>query len=349
MKKLFCLLLVLAMVLSLTACAKEPKADRPFEGEKLVVGCWGGTIEAVLREHVVEPMEEELGCTIELVLGATSDRVAKMYTEKDNPSIDVFGLNVKESALGIENGVAAEVNPEIRNFDQLYPIAQVGGYGQSLMAYGICYNNEVITEPITEWKDLWRPELKGKVALSNFPGSEGSGIISITADAWDLDLKNDPEAVFKKLGELGPFPMFYTNLDELFLEMKQGNILATAIFNSYATDYIEQGFPCEFVYPNDPGAVLAKDTWVIAKNTKHMALAEEFVSRCISVEVQKAYAEEIFFSPCNKELVIDDPEVAAKMIPADAAEKLENTDWETITANEEAFTEMWNRLVVAAK
>lgn len=369
MKKLLSILLAVMMIFALCACSTSPSnsadvesskpssdatgedasSDNSFEGETLVVGVWGGTIEQVLRDHVVTPMEEELGCSIELVLGGTGDRVAKLYTEKDNPSMDVFGLNVKEAMQAIENGVAAEVNPNIENFDQLYDFAQEGGYGQSLMALGICYNNEVVTEPITDWKDLWRPELKGKVSLSTFPGSETSGFLTITAKVWGLDLANDPEAVFKKVGELGPFPLFFTNLDELFLEMKSGNILASVIFNSYANDFIDQGFPCEFVYPNDPGALLAKDTWVIAKNSKHIELAEEFISRCISVEVQKAYAEEIYFSPCNKEVEITDEALKSKLVYGEDAAKLEDTDWDTITANEEAFTEMWNRLVIAAE
>lgn len=356
MKKLFCVLAALLLLISNVACNEKQSTDptgeqneqKSFEGETLVVGVWGGTIEAVLREAVVEPMEEELGCKIELVLGGSSDRVSKMYTEKDNPSMDVLGVNIREGAQAIENGVAAAVNPELSNFDQLYDFAQVGGYGQSIMAYGIGYNHELVTEPITSWKDLWRPELKGKVALSNFPGTEGEAMIYLTAEAWDLDLENDPSAVFEKLAELGPYPFFYTNLDELFLEMKQGNVLATAIFNSYTNDYISQGFPVTFVYPSDPGAILAKDTWIIPKNSKHIELAEEFVNRCIGVEAQTAYAEKIFFSPCNKNVVVDD-DVAEKLVYGDDVSTLITMEWNVIVDNLEEFTEMWNRIVVAAK
>lgn len=355
-KKSLCLLAVLLLVFAVVACDKKPDPEpsgdpnggKTFEGETLVVGVWGGTIEKVLRESVVQPMEEELGCSIELVLGGSSDRVAKLYTEKDNPSMDVLGVNIREGAQAIEDGVAAPVNPALPNFDQLYDFAQVGGYGQSIMAYGIGYNHELVTEPITSWKDLWRPELKGKVAFSNFPGTEGEAIIYITAEAWGLDLEKDPTAVFEKLAELGPFPFFYTNLDELFLEIKQGNVLATAIFNSYTNDYIAQGFPCTFVYPTDPGAILAKDTWIIPKNSKHMALAEEFVNRCIGVDAQKAYAEKIFFSPCNKNVVVSD-DVAEKLVYGDDVSTLIAMEWDTIVENLEEFTEMWNRIVVAAK
>lgn len=374
MKKLICILLTLLMVLGLAACgggdASTPEAEPAdesaapaedagddaggeagdagsFEGETLVVGVWGGTIEEVLRETVVEPMEEEYGCSIELVLGGTGDRVTKLYTEKDNPSMDVFFLNIYESKEAIEAGVADDVNPSLSNFGQLYDFAQVGGYGMSIMGFGICYNNELVTEPITSWKDLWRPELKGKVSLSQYPGFEGSAVLAATAQAWDLDLENDPDAVFAKLAELGPFPLFYSSLDELFLELQEGTVLAATIFNSYSNDYIEQGFPCEFVYPEDPGPILAKDTIVIAANTQKKALAEEFVNRCIGVETQTAYAERIFFSPCNKEVTLPE-EVAAKLVYGDDTENLVTLDWTFLNAQEEEYTEMWNRQILGA-
>ena len=357
MKKLFCLLLTLALALSLAACGGSKERDAedasgnaggdgasPFQDETLVVGVWGGPIESVLRESVVTPMEEEFGCNIELVLGGTSERKAKMYAEVDNPSMDVLFLNIYESKQAVDDGVAQEVDSSLSNFGSLYDFAQTGGYGMSIMGLGIGYNHELVTEPITSWKDLWREELKGKVALSTMPGFENDAFIALTAQAWGLDLKTQEDEVFAKIAELGPFPLFYNDLDELFLEMKQGVVLAAAIFNSYSNDYIEQGFPVTFVYPNDPGAILAKDTIVIAKNTAHEALAKEFVNRCIGVEAQTAYAENIFFSPCNKDVIVAD-EVAKKLVYGDDVKTLVTLDWDYILEHEDAWTDQFNRMV----
>lgn len=362
MKKILASILSVVMIFTLAACsstttetataatttteATESTAastsEASFEGETLVVGVWGGTIEDVIRENVVTPMEEEYGCNIELVLGATSDRKAKLYTEAGNPSMDIFFLNTYEAKQAIDDGVAQPVDTSLSNFDQLYDFAQEGGYGMSIMGLGIVYNNEQITEPITSWKDLWNEEYKGKIAFPSYPGFEGDALISVTAMAWGYDVETQIDEIFAKLAELKPVPMFYNSLDELFLELKTGNILAAPVFNSYSNDYMDAGYPITFVYPTDPGPILAKDTIVIAEGTAHEALAKEFVDRCIGIETQTAYAEDIFFGPCNKEVVLSD-EVAAKLVYAEDAENLIALDWDYILTQQANWTELWNR------
>ena len=162
-KRFFGLLLTAAMVactMPMTVMAADGDSQ-DFKDENLVVGVWGGTIEEVLRKNVVDPMEEEYGCNIDLVLGGTSERKAKMYAEVDNPSMDVLFLNIYESAQAIADGVAQDVDPSLSNFDSLYDFAQTGGYGMSIMGLGIVYNDELVTDPNTSWKDLWRDDLKG--------------------------------------------------------------------------------------------------------------------------------------------------------------------------------------------
>lgn len=72
-KRFLGLLLTAAMVactMPMTAMAADGDSQ-DFKDENLVVGVWGGTIEEVLRKNVVDPMEEEYGCNIDLVLGGT--------------------------------------------------------------------------------------------------------------------------------------------------------------------------------------------------------------------------------------------------------------------------------------
>lgn len=67
-------------------------AARIGEGRTLVVGVWGGPQEDLIREYVVKQLEAETGAVVEMVLGGSSDRFARLIAEKDNPTMDVVYL-----------------------------------------------------------------------------------------------------------------------------------------------------------------------------------------------------------------------------------------------------------------
>lgn len=317
--------------------------DQPYKGEKLVVGIWGGGHVDVITKNVIKPLEAK-GAQIELVLGGTPDRVSKLYAEKGNPTMDVAFVNIYEAKQLIQDGAAEDVDPSLPNFNSLYPAAQKNGYGMSFMAVGIAYNKDLVKEPITSWKDLWRADLRGKVAFPSFPGFEGESFLAMTGRAFGRT-EQDFRANFDKLKELKPLPMVYSNMDEVFIEMKNGSVLAFPFFNSYVNQYVEKGFPVGFVYPDD-GPVMAKNTIVIAKGTKHEKLAKEFVSLAISKQTQEDYANVLFYGPVNKEVKLSDA-VAAKLVYGpEAVEKLVSLDWDYMISKRSEFSQIWNREIL---
>jgi len=328
-----------------SASPSSSGGDQPYKGQKLVVGVWGGSYADTIKKYAVEPLEKK-GATVELVLGGTGDRLSKLYAEKGNPSMDVAFLNLYESKQAIDDGVAEPADSSLPNFSQLYPAAQQNGYGMTFMGLGIVYNKDLVKTPIKEWADLWRPDLKGKIAFPTYPGFEGDSFVAIAGKAFGRTEKDD-QANFDKLKELTPVPMSYSNLDELFLELKNGGVLAAPIFNSYANEYIKKGFPVEFVSPNSPGPVMAKDTIVIAKGTKHEELAKEFVNLCIGQEMQTHFATDLFFGPTNKEVQVSDDLAQQIVYGEDAVSKLEVLDWDYIISKRSDWTQKWNTELLA--
>lgn len=320
--------------------ASNVEDEKPYEGQKLVVGVWGGSYADTLKEHVVKPLEEK-GASVELVLGGTGDRLAKMYAEKGNPSMDVAFLNLYESKQAIDDGVAQAVNTSIPNVTDLYPSAQTNGYGMTYMALGIVYNPAYVTEPIVEWEDLWNEELKGKVAFPTYPSFEGDSMVSVANIAFGLQ-PTDDQGSFDKLKELGSIPLSYSSLDELFLELKNGGVYAAPIFNSYAFEYINKGYEVEYVYPTNPGAIMAKDTIVIAEGTKYQQLAEEFVSLAVGVDTQTAFAEKLYFGPTNTQVKVEE-DLASRIVYGEiAVNKLKVLDWDYILTKRSDWTQKWN-------
>ncbi|XID91218.1 extracellular solute-binding protein [Paenibacillaceae bacterium WGS1546] len=328
-----------------TSPASPSGEDQPYKGQKLVVGVWGGSYADTIKKFAVEKLEAK-GAKVELVLGGTGDRLAKLYAEKGNPTMDVAFLNLYESKQAIDDGVAEPVDESLSNFSQLYPAAQQNGYGMTFMGLGIVYNKELLEEPIAEWADLWKPELKGKVAFPTYPGFEGDAFVAIAGKAFGGSERDD-QANFDKLQELKPIPMSYSNLDELFLELKNGSVLAAPIFNSYANEFIKKGFPVAFASPNSPGPVMAKDTIVIAKGTKYPELAKEFVDLCIGLEMQEHFANDLFMGPTNKEVKVSDELASQIVYGEESVSKLEVLDWDYIISKRSEWTQKWNTEILA--
>ncbi len=312
---------------------------KDFTGQTLVVGVWGGVIEDILREYVIPPLEAR-GATIELLLGGTGDRFSKIYMEKDNPTMDICYLNMYECQMSMRDGITEEPSAKIPAYDDLYPWAQIASYGVSVMGLGIAYNPDYFDAP-PNWNDLWKPEYKGKIAFPNYPGSEGDAFLAIAARVAGTD-EHDMDKGFEKLRELCPVPLVYTNLDELFMLMDKGDIVAAPVISGYAWTYIDRGMNIAFSWPTDIGCVKTMDTMTIVKNNKHPELSDAWAQLAICPRTQKAYAERIYFGPTNSEVVLEG-EVADRVVYGERVDQLVDLDWMYIIENRADWTHRYNQ------
>lgn len=318
-------------------------AGKDFGGKTLVVGVWGGVIEQIYRDLVIPEIEKHNG-KVELLLGGTGDRTAKIYAEKDNPTMDIAYLNMYEAAQGIKDGVLEAPSNEVPAYDDLYPAAQNVGYGMSFMGLGIAYNPKVFSTP-PDWADLWKPEYKGKIALANFPGADGEGFVAIAGYLNGGD-ESTPDKAFSKLAELKPIPLVYTSLDELFMMMDKGDVVAAPVISGYAWTYIDKGMNVAFAWPKNPGVVQMMDTLTIVKGTKNRDMALAWTQLSLSPKVQKAFADQIFFGPTNSKVQLDD-KVAERVV---YGEEKVNSLMHLSTymlENRDTLTERWNREIVS--
>ncbi len=315
---------------------------KDFGGQTLVVGVWGGVIEQIYRDLVIPEIEKHNG-KVELLLGGTGDRTAKIYAEKGNPTMDIAYLNMYEAAQGVEDGVLEAPSSEVPAYNDLYPAAQNVGYGMSFMALGIAYNPKVFSTP-PDWPDLWKPEYKGKIALANFPGADGEGFVAIAGYLNGGD-ENNPDACFSKLAELKPIPLVYTNLDELFMMMDKGDVVAAPVISGYAWTYIDKGMNVAFSWPKTPGAVQMMDTLTIVKGTKNRDMALAWTQLSLSPKVQTAFADQIFFGPTNSKVQLD-PKVAERVVYGqDKVNSLIHLSTYMLD-NRDTLTERWNREII---
>ncbi|MDD3824315.1 MAG: extracellular solute-binding protein, partial [Sphaerochaetaceae bacterium] len=229
MKQLILILLVGMLVLGTLGAAGVQEsagaAPKIGQGRTLVVGIWGGPQEEIVREHVAKRFEEETGATVEFVLGGSSDRYARIYSELNNPSMDVVYLSMAQTEQATKDGVIRAPNPDrVPEYKNLYPIATAsGGYGVALMAIGLMYNTDRFPTPPDSWLEMWKPENKGKVAPFVFPGTQGTAFLVMAAKVHGGSEENIGPG-FEAIKKLKPFPMILSGIDEMNLAFQQGDL-----------------------------------------------------------------------------------------------------------------------------
>lgn len=316
------------------------------EGRTLAVGVWGDPQASLIREYVVKPFEAETGAIVELVLGGSSGRFARLYAEKDNPTMDVLYLGLGQTSQATRDGVIVPPNPEnVPEYNNLYPQAKApGGYGVAFMAIGIMYNTNEVTTPPTSWKDLWKPEYKGKVAPSVFPGTQGTALLVMAAKVHGGD-ENNIEPGFEALKELKPYPLILSGIAETNLAFQQGDVWFGSQIHGYVYSFKAEGGPVDFVIPEE-GAPLAINSAVIPINSKNVDLAEIFINYHLGQKAQEAFAKEIYYAPTNETVVLD-ADLASKMpYGPEEVGKLLVLDYKTIGEKTSEWAEYWNREIL---
>jgi putative spermidine/putrescine transport system substrate-binding protein len=317
--------------------------DQDFTGQTLVVGVWGGTIEEILREIVIPPLEAR-GARVELLLGGAGDRLAKIYAEQDNPTMDIAYLNIHTGPQATKDGVTEPPTDEVPAYADLYDFAKTGCYGMSLTGVGIMYNTDFFSSP-PEWEDLWT-QAKGKVSLSPYPATGNDALIAVAGrlaggDEHDIDLALD------KLAELKPIPLVAMGgSDELNLYLNDGDVAAALNLSAYSYSAVDAFENIGFSWPTDPGAMLAMDTLCIVKGTEVHDLALAWTQIALSPKTQSAYAERIYFGPTNSTVEVS-PEIADRVIDGkEEVDRLLQPDYTYLAEIRNDLVERWEKELV---
>ncbi len=331
-------------VLGMALLATRPAVAEDFAGKTLVVGVWGGDIERLIREHVVAPLEKETGAKVELLLGGTGDRLAKIYAERTHPTMDVAFLNIYESPQALKDGVVDAPDPSAPYYKTIWPGMNNGCYAMSLNGLGIAYSKKLVTSP-PEWADMWKPQYKGKIALPPYPGAEDDGVLAVAARLAGAD-EHSADKAFAKLAELKPIATTYTSLDQVFGLMGSGEVAMAPMIGGYAMAALKKDPDVGFAYPKSPGPVLVRDMLCLVHNSPNPELARKFAALALGVELQTAYATELYFGPTNMNVKVP-PAMANDVIASpEQVKSLLTLDWPYIITQRAAWTDRWNKEIL---
>jgi putative spermidine/putrescine transport system substrate-binding protein len=259
--------------------------------DKLVISIWGGSWRDMVANIIGKRFTAETGVPVEYNTGGTIDRLNKEKLAKGNPESDITFTTSHVGWLYANDGLYEQLDlAKVPNAKNLVAQAKIGPYhiGTWAYVYTIGYRPDLLKGVAFEsWADLWRPEIKGKLAAPDF---DPSHLIAVAAMLSGGDAATWEKGQVK-LKELKPsFKAYYTNDANSQQLIANGETPVQVILSMNAHYMATEGVPIQLVIPKE-GAVLGIDSVAIMKGSKKADLAYKFINIALDPQVQAEVAK----------------------------------------------------------
>jgi len=351
-KKIGSFLLVLVMVFSLTACAKEKVketdkkitevevAEEVTESvvleDKVVIYSTHG--EAML-ESVADEFEKETGVTVEFInlKGELADRIR---AEKENPQADImFGgassifMELKEEGLyqQYETTWANDLNPLFKDNENYW-------YGTIQTPVMMFYNTDILTaeEAPKDWADLTKPEYKDQLVFRNALSSSAKATYSSLLQQFENTDTLDEGWTFMKALD-GNTKQYFSSGSLMFqaIGRKEASI-SFATLNSIIDNKIKNEMPLEVIDAINGSPVITDGIGMI-KGAKHPNAAKAFMEFAGGVKIQALFANEFNRMPTHPEAIKMSPEWMSEI-----TFKIMDVDWAKLSTIQSEWMQKWD-------
>jgi putative spermidine/putrescine transport system substrate-binding protein len=286
--------LVVASLLALGLASTPAHAQN-----SLVISVWGGNWKDTVEKVIGKAFTARTGMPVEFEVGGTIDRLAKARVAKGSPLVDLTFTTSHVGRLYMSDGLFAKLDmAKLPNAKEVAKEAlrsdyQMGGWSY---VYTIVYRPDLVKEEITRWSDLWKPSLKGKIAVPDF---DPSHIITIAAL-----MEGGNEATWQKgqekLKALKPsIAAFYSTDAQSQDLMKTGQAPVQVMLSVNAYHLQEQGIAVKLVQPRDFPGIVGIDCMSVMAGTTKADAAHQFINLALSKEIQTELAKALKAGPVN--------------------------------------------------
>ena len=274
------------------------------------------------------------------VRDSTGVITARFLAEKDNPRADMVMGTAVTSLIRFEKdglleayepkGVAA-LKAQFRDGKAPYTWTGMDAY-LSVVCFNTAEAKKGNAAAPTSWKDLLRPEFKGKLVMPH-PASSGTGYLTISA--W-IQLMGEQEA-WKFMDALHENMAVYTHSGSApCVQAAKGERLAGIGFDMRGAREKTQGAPIEIILPKE-GAGWDMEATGIVKGTKNLAAAKKVADWGATKAANEAYSK--FYA------IVAHPEVknTPPNYPANAEAAMVKNDFTWMADNRDRILAEWSK------
>lgn len=336
------LLAALTTATGLIASGPALAADK-----QLVISVYGFGQDA-FTEIVYKPFEAQCDCELIVETGNSVERLAKLEARKDDPEIDMAVMSTHDALAASRKGITQAIDvSRLNNHAKLYDIAKdpLGGnlgIGYTFYATSIVYRSDKVT--IDSWQDLFKDEIKGRVAFPNVSTNQGPTSLYMLGKALGDDSASLKAPIAKVAEHKDDIVTFYERSSQVAQLMQQEEILAAPIGRFAWGAYTKMDLPLAWATPSE-GQTGGMNVMILTEGAKNEDLAYEFMDFWLSTEIQTALAEALVDSPANAEVMVSDDIAANLTYGADTVATLNLLAPDVILDNREAWLDTWNSSV----
>lgn len=294
MRKVLAIILTLLMVCSL-AFASGASEQGKGKGEVVIYSPNSDSEIAA----VIPAFEEATGIKVILQSMGTGDVLARLEAEKANPQADInWGAVNLGFWKGHEDLYENYVSPNDKNLPEAYQsyngfftYTKLSGSAALLINKDVFKELGLDPEEFTGYKDLLRPELKGKIAMGD-PTASSSAWAELTNMLLVMGDEPYDEKAWEFVGEFVKQlnGSIISSSSQIYKATADGEYAVGVSYEDPCISLLEDGATnLKVVYPEE-GAVWLPSGVAIVKGAKNMDNAKAFVDFLISEEGQKGYA-----------------------------------------------------------
>ena len=342
MNRLFRFAQILLLTLPLAASAAD----------KVVVYNWSEYV----PEEVLERFSEETG--IEVVY-STYESNEVMYSKlqlQHNQGYDVVLPSTyyvaKMAREGRLRSLEKDKLPNLVNLDATLLDKEYDPGNRFSIPYfwgstGIGVNaNDIAPSTITSWKQLWEPQYKRQLLLTDDVREVFHVALSINGHSPNTTDPAEIEQAYELLKGLMPNVLVF-NSDAPREPFLAGDVSLGMIWNGEVVMAQEEDDAIHYVYP-DEGAVFWVDSFVIPAGAENVDEAHRFIDFMMRPEIAQACVEYVGYATPNKAaLALLDEETRNNPVIFPPAEVVENGEFQTDVGDAiELYNKYWEMLKV---
>ncbi len=293
---------------ALAGCGSNKQAaEKKANENKLVIYC---PHPIAFINPLVKAFEKESGIKVEVIAAGSGELLKRVESEQAHPVADIFwggSLNTmkpKANLFANYKSVNEEhIQKEFRNVEG--PLTRFTDIPSVIMVN----TNLIGNIPVTGYKSLLNPALKGKIAMAD-PSKSSSSYEHLINMLYAMGKGNPNDgwwyvkALCKNLnGKL------LSGSSAVYKGVADGEYAVGLTFEEGGARYVADGAPVKIVYMTE-GVISQPDGVYIIKNAPHMANAKKFIDFITSKQAQTLITQHL-----HRRSVRDDVPAPKGLIP----------------------------------